>query len=502
MLRCKQHMPRKPLCALAMLTVALAGSAAAPQPVFTYSPAVETALDRISADGLRGNLSFLASDLLEGRDTPSRGLDIAAEYIAAQFRKAGLEPAGDDGYFQTADYVLADPRPESFELTLESNGKTIVARDAIVHAAGTLSLERVPVAVAGMEESAPLPDARAVAGKVLFVRVPGRFGAAARRRLRALRALRPALLVTLGAPVPARRLVDASERAALAPWIAVTGDMLADAVEGAAGAVVSVRLAVRPVKPVKLRNVVGVLRGSDPALRDTCVLLTAHYDHIGAKPGCTEGDCVFNGANDNASGTVSVIELANALAELDRRPRRSIVFAAFFGEERGFLGSTHYARHAVFPLAKTVANVNLEQLGRTDSDEGPRKANATFTGFNYSGVPAAFQAAGELTGVRVYNSSPSNTYFSQSDNIVFAAEGIPAHTVSVTYSFPDYHGLADDRDKIDYDNLARVNRMLALGILMLAENPVPPRWNQAEPQAAPYIRAWKSLYEVSAPPTK
>ena len=112
---------------------------------------------------------------------------------------------------------------------------------------------------------------------------------------------------------------------------------------------------------------------------------------------------------------------------------------------------------------------------------------------------SAFQAAGELTGVTVYQSAPGNRYFSQSDNIVFANAGVPAHTVSIAYTFPDYHGLADHPGKIDYDNMARVNRMLALGAVMVAENPVPPRWNEGQPQAAPYVRAWKERHGAAGP---
>ena len=127
---------------------------------------------------------------------------------------------------------------------------------------------------------------------------------------------------------------------------------------------------VAPVeKPVKLRNVVGLLRGSDPKLKETYVLVTAHYDHLGRWP-TLEGDQIYNGANDDASGTASVIELAQALATPRLKPRRSVVFLTFFGEESGLLGSRFYAKHPVVPLDKTVVNLNLEQVGRTDDSDG------------------------------------------------------------------------------------------------------------------------------------
>src|SRR5689334_1224416 len=196
--------------------------------------------DHISADSLKGHLSFIASDMLEGRATPSRGLDLAAEYIAAQFRRAGLEPAGDDGYFQTA---------------------------------------------------------------------------------------------TLPSPA-----------------------------QGTA------------------RNVAGILRGSDPALRDTYVVLSAHYDHVGMRQ--NGDDKIFNGANDDGSGTVSVIEIAAALAAAPRHPKRSILFLTFFGEERGLWGSRYYSTHPLVPLEKTVAALNLEQVGRTDATNGPQIGVASLTGFD------------------------------------------------------------------------------------------------------------------------
>jgi hypothetical protein len=496
---------RKSLCAVAALTLALASVAAAPEPVFTYTPAIENTLGHISADSLRGNLSFISSDLLEGRDTPSRGLDIAAEYIAAQFRKAGLEPVGDDGYFQTAPYLLSEARPETFELKFESAGQVVtVTRDVGLQAPAGLKIERAGAAIASMDESAPLPKPEDVAGKVLFAEWPSRYGSGVFARLQALRALKPALLVMVDRTGrftrsgPARRLVDPEDRAAGAPWVSIRSGELAKAVHAqAAGAAVSVRLEASKETPVKLRNVVGLLRGSDPVLKDTYVLVTAHYDHVGVKPNCTTGDCIYNGANDDGSGTVSVIEIANALASMKERPRRSIVFMTVFGEEKGGYGSRYYAQHPIFPLEKTVADVNLEQLGRTDASDGPQVGTATFTGFEFSDLPAIFAAAGRFTGVKVYKSGPSDDYFSRSDNQMFANAGIPAHTMSVAYDYPDYHAVGDSWDKIDYANLAKVDRMVALGVLMLADGDAP-RWNEANPKTASYVKAWKGLHRGAA----
>ena len=112
------------------------------------------------------------------------------------------------------------------------------------------------------------------------------------------------------------------------------------------------------------------MKGRDPVLRNTYVLVTAHYDHIGEKKDAT-GDTIYNGANDNASSVSALIEIARAMAVAPVKPRRSVVFMAYFGEERGFVGSRYYAAHPVFPIEKTYAQVNLEQLGRTTISKVP-----------------------------------------------------------------------------------------------------------------------------------
>ena len=320
-------------------------------------------LERISAASMRGNLSFLASDALEGRGTPSRGLDIAAEFIASQFRAAGLEPLGDDGYFQTADWNLIDPK----------------------------------------------------------------------------RAKNPP----------------------------------------AAGAA-----------PVKVRNVIGILRGSDPVLKDSYILVTAHYDHVGLKPG--QGDGIFNGANDDGSGTVSVIELAKAFSQNKARPKRSIVFMTVFGEEHGLVGSRYYGAHPLVPIDKTIAGINLEQVGRTDDNEGAQVKSFGITGFDFSEVGAILKSAGDDTGIRVWKHPVnSDKYFAHSDNQALADQGIPSHTVSVAYGFPDYHGAGDHWDKIDYENMAAVDRTVALAIWKIANGSEAPKWNVKNPKATKYLDIWQ-----------
>jgi hypothetical protein len=481
------------------------------------------ALDRISSDSLKGHLSFLASDLLEGRDTPSRGLDLAAEYIAAQFRRAGLEPVGDDGYFQTAkwDSVEADTASFRFEVSSGGSSLSIGPEDLILMKPGGLDVPVKATFKVDLQAEADFDPAQ-VAGLVVLVEIPagGNPGAGnpvvarVRERLTKLGQSSASLVVSISKrPRPPRltsgllgasgnrRLEDPKDPRPVPgdrpgpPSVTVYEPKLAalyDALPvGPTPATASFHLAPPIRRAVKLRNVAGLLRGSDPALKETCVMVTAHYDHLGIK-GPEGTDRIHNGANDDGSGTVSVIEIASALASLKERPKRSVLFVTFFGEEKGLLGSRYYGRNPIFPVEKTVADVNLEQVGRTDDSEGPQVGTACLTGFGYSDVSKVFVASGELEGVKVYrHPRNSDAYFGRSDNQALADLGVPAHTLGVTFGFPDYHGPADHWDKVDYANMTKVDRMVARVLLTLADDPVEPKWNETNPLASKYLKAWK-----------
>jgi Peptidase family M28 len=475
------------------------------------TPDVRASLDRISADSLRGHLSFLASDLLEGRGTPSRGLDLAAEYIAAQFRRAGLEPIGDDGYFQTADWKYLAPDPEGFHCEFKGDGRSIAV--AMDHASGSLgaAVDLPPTAVVKVDAS----DAQALKalradqlkGKVVLAKLPNPYKVDRSRMREANRArltffdrveeLKPALIVDVDHDTEAvlglRRDVGgrrSGRSRAGTPTITLHSPQLARAFDampaGPSGATLSLHVGEPKERTTSVRNVVGLLRGSDPALKETYVLLTAHYDHLGIGPANGSGDRIFNGANDDGSGTVSVIEIASALATLKPRTKRSLIFATFYGEEHGLVGSRHYVEHPVVPLEKTVADINLEQVGRTDDSDGPRVSAATVTGYDYSDVGSLLHRAGRAVGVDVLkHPTKSDSYFGASDNAAFARAGIPAHTISVAYMFPDSHGADDEWEKVDFANMAKVDRMAALGLILIADGPAP-AWNQDNPKAAAY----------------
>src|SRR6266567_1375489 len=170
---------------LCIAVCCLSAQQAAPQQ-YTITPDVRTVLDRVSSDSLRGHLSFIASDALEGRNTPSRGLDIAAEYIAAQFRRAGLEPAGDDGYFQNANFVLADTPMDAFELKVKAGTETlIVAKDQVsfnIDKGLNFSASMLKVDYADAN-AVPALTPQQVEGKVVITEIPDSRRAQGPRRL-------------------------------------------------------------------------------------------------------------------------------------------------------------------------------------------------------------------------------------------------------------------------------------------------------------------------------
>ncbi len=343
-----------------------------------------------------------------------------------------------------------------------------------------------------------------VRGKVLIVDIPdggGRGAAMAMRRVPAAAAKLQASLVVIlrsasgpaGGRASRLREADAAGSAPL-PVLVVSDPAVRSALSaakpGPIEATISAHIAAPVVQQVKLRNVVAILRGSDAAMNDTYVMLTGHYDHLGVR-GSGPGDRIFNGANDDASGTSSVIEIAGALAALPTRPKRSLVFIALFGEELGDLGSAYYARHPIFPLARTVADVNLEQLGRTDeSDVGTHLAQFNLTGFDFTNIAGVFRRAGEQTGVKVLKDEKnSDPFFTRSDNAAFANAGVPSTTLSVAYVYSDYHAVGDEWPKLDYDNMAKVDRTIALAALDIANSSETPKWDAANPKTASFIKA-------------
>ena len=466
--------------------------------------------DAITAGELKAHVSFLASDALEGRDTPSKGLDVAAEYIASEFRRAGLEPAGDDGYFQSAPYATVTENLAGFHFSIDYQGAKVEVPASMVRAtaASAVDLQDLPlvrVTLNAGEAGAALTPASLSGKAVLILRSDLGAVPADQRRETYLRAARiqgkllesrAALLIeaTGSQGFPGPHLTDLSgQKQTPPPSIIIRDQAFRELVEhlpaGETGARISVHCAASDVKKITLRNVAGLLRGSDPKLSETYLIVSGHYDHLGS-----QGDRIYNGANDDASGTSAMLTLAEALARLPQRPKRSILFIAYFGEEKGLLGSRYYAAHPLFPLSKTIADLNLEQLGRTDDSEGPNLKRVFVTGYDYSNLSDWLTAAGRETGITFYkHKKNSDAYFGRSDNQSLAYSGVPAHTLGTAFVFPDYHQPGDHWEKIDYDNMAAVTRAIGVALVRLANSSKPVEWNEDNPKAAKYVEAGKAL---------
>jgi hypothetical protein len=471
-----------------------------PTPLTAEEQAVIAA---VAAASMRGHVSFLASDLLEGRATPSRGLDIAAAYIAAQFRRIGLEPAGGDDYFQHAKYGLVKPGVKGFELTLDIDGERIAVPAANAIAVSNAGQTLTGVEIVKIDPAVSDPEkvtAGMVRGKAVFIaagaRTPEQFRAASvlRGRLKEYGAVLS--LSTAGMFRASGRLTNLEDPPPLATLL-INHEGARKALDGLKPGMKATLTATLPAalkEPVQLKNVVSLLRGSDPALRDSYILVSAHYDHIGMLPEGS-GDRINNGANDDASGVACMLETAAAIARLPQRPKRSMVFVAYFGEELGLFGSRYYAAHPAFPLARTIGDINLEQMGRTDDFLGKQEGILTMTGMGYSTLSEVLAEAATATGLKVRKQDHnSDTFFDRSDNQSLADAGIPAHTVLASYNFADYHRPGDEWQRLDYANMERLNRAVALGVYRLANSSTEPHWNASEAKAAKYLKAWQALH--------
>ncbi|MEP6618348.1 MAG: M20/M25/M40 family metallo-hydrolase [bacterium] len=242
-------------------------------------------------------------------------------------------------------------------------------------------------------------------------------------------------------------------------------------------------------------NVIGILRGSDPGLRDSVILVDAHYDHLGISSGA-KGDSIFNGADDDASGTVAVIEIARAMAQ-GQRPRRTVIFAATTGEEVGLIGTRWYLAHPVAPIASMTANLEIEMIGRPDSLAGG-PGRGWLTGFDRSTMGTMFAAAGLPI---VPDRRLDQSFFTRSDNIAFAQAGVPAHTLSSYNMHDDYHTVADDASRVDFPHMTGVIRAGAAAVRLLADGPAPTWYPGGRPSAPAPRTGRPPTRPVTAPNT-
>lgn len=463
----------------------------------------------ITQDDYAWRIGLLAHDSLAGRDTPSRGLDKAAEWIASEFRRFGLKGGAEGGAF-IQRYPLAERVVDMEGSRLEVRGgatlrfgvdvlpmRATSSADAtapLVVVSGDVdgaSLQRADLE--GKHVALVLPPGAPTNRRVLFglLAAVGGSGAAsamvvnngddAAWATEARTALRPSVTWPAegaggGQAVPMLQIRAAAlgrilEGAGLDPErVQAPGRMTVTEVPGAALALTQ---RVR-TNTLSAPNVVGILEGSDPDLKDEYVVFSAHMDHVGTGTPDANGDSIFNGADDNASGTVAIMEVAEAMASMDPAPRRSVIFVIVSGEEKGLWGSRYFADHPSVPVERMVANFNADMVGRNWPD------TIVAIGKEHSDLGETMNRVNErhpeLRMTAIDDLWPEENFYFRSDHVNFARKGVPI-LFFFNGTHPDYHGRDDEADRIDTDKAARISRLLFYLGVEVADADERPRWN-------------------------
>ncbi len=232
---------------------------------------------------------------------------------------------------------------------------------------------------------------------------------------------------------------------------------------------------------------VALLPGSDSVLRESYVVLTAHFDHVGIGSPDESGDSIYNGADDDASGTAAVLEMAEAFASLPVAPARSVIFLAVSGEEKGLLGSAYFVDNPTVPDSAIVANINMDMIGRNAPD------SVIAIGQEYTTLgPLTHRIAEahpELGLTIAPDMMPEERFFFRSDHFSFARNGVPA--IFFTTGLHDqYHQPSDEPELIDNDKLARIARLVFFLGRTIATDPVAPDWTE---------EGWAEVQQMIAP---
>lgn len=420
-------------------------------------------------------MEFLSSDALNGRGSGTRDEWIAVTYVAAQLRRWGLEPLGEDGgYVQTIEIE----RPELAGPPLLKMGGASYTHGEELRVA-TMSAPSVSGAVARFTEGTP-----AEKGSVVVVREVTRENAAS---------LAPAALVlaasngcgggrapAAGLPRVSPRTVGVTPAATRPTCVALDDEAFAAAGKLATGDRVTLEAEVKSVQKTHTWNAVGQITGSHPERSRDVILLSAHIDHVGNRPprvpasgsaaASASADTIYNGADDDASGSIAVLALAEAIARAPR-PDRTVVFAWFGSEEAGGTGSRYFADRPVVPLDRIVANLQFEMIGRPDEKVPPH--TLWLTGYERSTLGPELAKRGAKL---VQDPHPEQSFFTRSDNIQFARRGVIAHTVSSFGLHTDYHQPSDEIETIDFTHMTDAIRSMLAPVRWLANSPFTPEW--------------------------
>jgi Peptidase family M28 len=487
-------------------TLMLAAGGLAAQAADPAGPAADAARTITSADVAR-RIGIIAHDSMLGRDTPSRELELTAQYVADQFRRFGLRPGGENGsWFQRFPITRRRLDLSRSRVVLRAGASTATAaldrsarfvtgdvprgpvKGPVVLVGGPVT----PEAVAGMrlrdkvvlylhDYNRPIPDNATQVARAIRVSQPKAIVAISNLDSAAFAARVPkaaperfGMELRLNAPPS----VEVSE-AIIAPVLRAAGVSLADVRRSSLplarelpGATATLALRETVLDSLSAPNTIGIVEGSDPALRDEYLVFSAHMDHIGITPGAR--DSINNGADDNASGTTGVIELAEAFSQPGVRPKRSIMFLTVSGEEKGLWGSRYFSEHPTVPLDQLVADINLDMLARNWPD------TIVAIGKEHSDLGATLERVNaqhpELRMAAIDDRWPEERFYFRSDHYNFARKGVPA-LFFFNGVHPDYHRVTDSPEKIDSEKESRILKLLYYLGQEIANAPRRPQWN-------------------------
>ena len=470
---------------------------------------------RMSRAEVEAHTRFLASDELQGRRTGEPGNAVAARYIAEQFRMLGLKPAGttSDGsdYLQTIN--LEKVKPASSAMLLVGKDTLQLGKEVVVMAGGPADLSGEVVYVGyGLTDGDDGYKGRDVKGRIVVVqggspeaKGPGEiFRASAEKRKMATQKGATALIELYSESIPwgfVNQYFN-REQVSLPVETGATGALLHVWVNNAnnqykqlkeAGQTITLRSSGRSRIPAPSANVVGIIEGTDPKLKEEYVMLSAHFDHLGmgkqAGAPYQPSDSIFNGTRDNAMGTVAILEAAKALSQ--QRPKRSVLVLALTGEEVGLLGSRYYADHPLVPLKQTIFDLNIDGAGYSDT------TIISVIGLERTGAKIEIETAARAVGLGVFaEPAPEQGLFDRSDNVSFAVKGIPAPTFSPGFKTFDaaigkyYHQAIDNPESLDYGYFTRFCQAYAHAARLIADRAVRPQWATDDK----YEPAAKALY--------
>jgi Zn-dependent M28 family amino/carboxypeptidase len=482
-------------------------------------------IESISQEQLRDYLSFIASDELEGRDTPSRGLNIAAKFIATHLSRWGYTPAGDNGtYFQKIALHRTKVKPAF--TTAEMNGQKfyfgtdliasgitanvtapmIYVKNGYIHKAknidpyqGITVTGKIMVVLGGLPKGITPADFGGKMGvdfdspanyaknngALGIISIPSAQALAQWERSRANAADRGSVTVPAFKKLdekPAVPMLTASSKLVEAIFAGEKTGVQSMSAKGSADSVASFDLSAAKklsftigvsVDTLSTQNIVAVLDGSDKKLKDEYVAFGAHYDHIGIRSEPVNGDSINNGADDDGSGTVSLMAMAEAFSK-GTRPKRSLLFVWHMGEEKGLWGSRYFVEHPTVPLSSIIAQLNSDMIGRSRPDTGDASKNEDYSGPNEvfsigsNMMSTEIGKLNETNNAALYNlklnykfddPSDPNKLFYRSDHYNYAKAGIP-----IVFFFDgiheDYHRVTDEVSKIDFEKLMKVTKTI------------------------------------------